>query len=235
MTRESRKSDHGPAPFVVFEGIDGSGTTTQCDLLVSSLRRAGRSVTRTREPGGTILAEAIRRLLLDPQTQITDAAEMLLYAASRAQHVAELILPSLQRGDVVVSDRFLDSSIAYQGHGRDLGEDLVRQVNEPAIGDCHPGLVVFLDLSVTTARERRVQRGGIPDRMEAAGDAFQEQVARAYRQLASEYGAGALLLDATQSRERLAARVWDEFCRRWPNSAAAQPTTGQREDSPCPA
>jgi dTMP kinase len=206
--------------FIVFEGIDGSGTTTQCELLTQRLRDSGLAVTQTREPGGTPLSERIRALLLDPENPISDITEMLLYAASRAQHVADVILPALQRGDLVVSDRYLDSSIAYQGYARHLGADLVRQVNAPATAGCEPGLVVYLDLPVATARERCRGRGTPADRIEAVGDDFQADVASAYRRIAAT-GRNALLLDATVSRETIASRVWEATQARWPHLIAA--------------
>lgn len=206
--------------FIVFEGIDGSGTTTQCQLLSARLTAAGLPVTPTREPGGTPLGEKIRSLLLDSGNPMTGVTEMLLYAAARAQHVAELIRPALRRGDVVVSDRFLDSSIAYQGHGRGLGPGLVEQINAPAVAGCMPDLVVYLDLPVAAARQRLQQRASPTDRLEAEGDRFQEIVARAFRHLADGGSERALVLDAAQPREWLAGAVWSALLSRWPASRA---------------
>ena len=210
--------------FIVLEGIDGSGTTTQCQVLVERLRRVGLVVTPTREPGGTPLSEQIRALVLDPGNTVSDVAEMLLYAASRAQHVAEVIRPALARGDVVVSDRYLDSSIAYQGYARNLGAELVRQINEPGTAGCEPGLILCLDLPVAVARQRRRQRDAPIDRMEAAGDAFQEKVATAYRAMART-GGHRLLLDATAPQEDLADAVWRATRARWPDLIPADSDT----------
>ena len=121
--------------FIVFEGVDGSGTTTQSRLLASHLREAGLPVTLTREPGGTPIAEKIRQLVLDPSIEgVSPMSELFLYAASRSQHVEEVIAPSLDRGDVVVCDRYIASSIAYQGYGRGLNLEEIEQINRLAVG-----------------------------------------------------------------------------------------------------
>jgi dTMP kinase len=206
----------GESRFIVFEGIDGSGTTTQAALLADRLEGCGIAVVRTREPGGTGLGERLRELLLDPVGRVADTTEMLLYAASRAQHVAELIRPALARGATVISDRFVDSSLAYQGSGRGLGLDLVRAVNAAAVAECVPGLTVYLDLSVAAARRRRLARGAVVDRVEAAGDALQQRVAEAYRRLARERGSAALVVDAAQTRACIGELVWRQVSRRWP-------------------
>jgi len=207
------------AYFIVFEGIDGSGTTTQAALLAKHLRDLGHEVTETREPGGTPIGERIRDLLLDPAVSLADAAEMLLYAAARAQHVAELIRPALQRGVSVICDRFLDSSLAYQGHGRNLGAGLVRVVNVPAVGDCTPDLVVFLDVPPEIASRRLQSRGGAPDRIERAGKALQAKVAAAYRELARERANAALVVDGAQTAERVSEDVWRHVTSLWPEIA----------------
>jgi dTMP kinase len=212
--------------FIVFEGIDGSGTTTQAAMLAARLGVCGVEVVQTREPGGTAVGERIRELVLDPAAAVADTAEMLLYAASRAQHVAELIRPSLQRGVTVISDRFVDSSLAYQGCARSLGLDLVRAANRPAVAECAPDLVVYLEVPISVARQRRLARGGPPDRVEAAGDALQELVAAAYRQLAAERGAAALVVDGTQSREPIAELIWHHVCTRWPELGHQRPRRG---------
>ena len=145
----------GESRFIVFEGIDGSGTTTQAALLAERLEARGVDVVRTREPGGTPLGEGLRRLLLDPASHMEDSTEALLYAASRAQHVAEVIRPAVHRGATVISDRFVDSTLAYQGCGRGLGVELVRSINAPAVADLLPDLTVYLDLPVAAAHRRR--------------------------------------------------------------------------------
>lgn len=203
--------------FIVFEGIDGSGTTTQCELLARYIEEQGLPVVRTREPGGTPLAEKIRHLVLDPTEEVDDITEMLLYAASRAQHVHQVIAPALQGGTTVVCDRFVASSLAYQGYGRGLGWEAVWQVNQAAVDGCLPDLTIYLDLPLAEASRRRRERGGSPDRLELAGERLQEQVARAYRDLADSRTDESLLLDGTRSRELLAGEILEKLQERWPH------------------
>lgn len=202
--------------FLVIEGIDGSGTTTQCELLVRRLERCGHAVTRTREPGGTPVAERLRQIVLDPSAAICDVAEMLLYAACRAQHVHEVIGPALDAGRIVVSDRFLASSLAYQGVGRGLGIETVRAANRESVGDCRPDLTLYLDLPVAVADQRRRARATPPDRLEQAGDDFQGRVAAGFLEVARRESTCAVVLDASQDRDALAAAVWEELLSRWP-------------------
>ena len=205
------------ALFIVFEGIDGSGTTTQCEFLARYLEKQGYEIVSTREPGGTPLAEKLRGLLLDPAEKIHDTTEMLLYAAGRAQHVHELILPALKAGKPVICDRFIASSLAYQGYGRGLGVDVVRQVNLYAVRSCLPDLTVYLDLPVEVARRRRRRRADRPDRLEQAGDLLQEKVCQAYRKIAREQPEASLIVDATRSREDIAAEIRSKLLERWPS------------------
>lgn len=206
--------------FIVFEGIDGSGTTTQCELLARNLEGWGCQVVRSREPGGTPLGEKIRHLVLDPTAKVGDMAEMLLYAASRAEHVREVIAPALHQGKTVVCDRFVASSLAYQGLGRDLGIETVWGVNQLAVGNCMPDLTVFLDIPLAEARRRRQQRGRRPDRLEREGDALQERVARGYREVTAENQEGTLVLDGTGAPENLAVQIENEIRARWPQFSA---------------
>lgn len=202
--------------FIVFEGIDGSGTTTQCELLASYIEERGYPVVQTREPGGTPLAEKIRKLVLDPAENIHCTTEMLLYAASRAQHVHELVDPALKEGKTVICDRFIASSLAYQGYGRDLGVEVVRQVNRYAVADCLPDLTIYLDLPLDVAILRRQQRAGSPDRLEREGDQLQEKVSLAYREVAKQQLETALILDATAGEEELADEIRTRLRERWP-------------------
>lgn len=167
--------------FVTLEGIDGSGKSTQADLLAGALERSGRDVVRTREPGGTTLGEAVRAILLDGEGAVSGAAEVLLFAAARAQLVREVIAPALADGRWVVCDRFLDSSLAYQGGARGAGIDVVAGVNALAVGESMPDMTLLLSISPERAAARRA---GAADRIEAEGLALQERVARAYRQIA---------------------------------------------------
>lgn len=203
--------------FIVFEGIDGSGTTTQCELLARYIEEQGHPVVHTREPGGTPLAEKIRHLVLDPTEEVDDITEMLLYAASRAQHVHQLIAPALREGTAVVCDRFVASSLAYQGYGRGLGLEPVWQVNQAAVDGCLPDLTIYLDLPLGEARRRRRERAGKPDRMELAGERLQEKVAKAYRELAGSREDESIILDGTRSQERLAGEVLGKLQERWPH------------------
>ena len=147
--------------FVVFEGPDGSGTSTQCQIMCDRLRSLGHEIVQTREPGGTEAGERIRALVLDGTLEdLDDVAELLLYAASRRQHLQQLIEPSLAAGKPVISDRYAASSFAYQGAGRGLGPEVVTVVNELATSGREPDATVFLDLPLHQAVRRRRNRGG---------------------------------------------------------------------------
>jgi dTMP kinase len=202
--------------FIVFEGIDGSGTTTQCGLLSKYIESQGHRVVVTREPGGTILGEKLRALLLGPSEEICYPAEMMLYAASRAQHVHQVIGPALSAGTPVVCDRFVASSLAYQGCGRGLGLEVVRIVNEYVIGDNQPDQTIYLDVPVEIARQRCIQRCQELDRIELAGDRLQEKVQKAYREIASQQGETAWILDGTRNCDSLAEEIRSLLLTRWP-------------------
>jgi dTMP kinase len=193
--------------MVAFEGGDGSGKSTQIALLRDHLEALGLRVVVTREPGGTAIGERIRELLLDPgSAAMTDRAEALLYAAARAQHVEEVIAPALADGAVVLCDRFIDSSVAYQGAGRGLGEPRVEALNLWATAGVLADLVVLLDLDAGEGLRRAVADTG-PDRLEAAGDRFHADVRAAYRRRAAAEPHRWLLLDAAQPVADLHARI----------------------------
>jgi dTMP kinase len=192
-----------PGRFIVLEGGDATGKTTQAALLATRLRDQGREVVQTFEPGGTALGSSLRRLLLDGEGTVEPEAEALLMAADRAQHVLEVVRPSLGRGDWVVSDRFMPSSLAYQGVGRGLGVPTIEIVNGIATGGLEPDLVVVLDLPPEVATERF---GAARDRLEEEDDAFRLAVHEAYRDLAGSRGW--VLLDASGPVDDVAARVW---------------------------
>lgn len=183
---------------MTLEGIDGSGKSTQADLLADALERSGRDVVRTREPGGTALGEAVRELLLDGAGAVSEAAEVLLFAAARAQLVRDVIAPALADGRWVVCDRFLDSSLAYQGGARGAGIDLVAEVNALAVGENMPDMTLLLSISPERAEARR--RGG-DDRIEAEGLVLQERVARAYREIAEGDPVRVRVVDADRPEE----------------------------------
>jgi dTMP kinase len=174
-----------PGRFVVFEGADGSGKSTQAVAVAAALRARGLKVCETFEPGATSLGAVVRGVLLHGADPVTPVAEALLMAADRAQHVAEVIAPALARGEWVVSDRHLPSSLVYQGEVRGLGVDVVRALNSSAVGTVVPDAVVVLDVSDDEARARR---SDAPDRIEGEGDAFHAAVAEAYRALARREG-----------------------------------------------
>jgi dTMP kinase len=171
--------------FVVFEGGDGSGKSTQAVALAAGLRARGLTVCETFEPGGTRLGGVLRAALLHGPDPVAPVAEALLMAADRAQHVAEVVAPALARGEWVVSDRFLPSSLVYQGVVRGLGVDIVRSLNAAAVGTVVPDAVVVLDVPDPEARARR---SDAPDRIEGEGDAFHVAVSDAYRSLAPSEG-----------------------------------------------
>ncbi|MBT3343263.1 MAG: dTMP kinase [Gemmatimonadetes bacterium] len=204
--------------FLVFEGIDGSGTTTQARRLYDRLHRDGHRPILTREPGGTPLAERIRALVLDPEAgQVDNITELLLYGASRRQHVTELIAPTLASGKPVISDRYASSTVAYQGVGRGLGVELATVVNDIAIGATTPDTTICLDLSVEHASERRRNRGGIVDRLEQAGDSLQQSVRDAYLAMAQADPERWYVLDAVAEAERLHQDIWTYLNNRYPN------------------
>ena len=187
--------------FVVVEGGEASGKSTQVPLLVARLRARGREVVATREPGGTDAGAALRVVALD--RGVAPEAEALVMAADRAQHVAELIRPALEAGRWVVSDRFVPSSLAYQGVGRGLGVDHIEELSRWATGGLEPDLVVVVDVDDAVAGLRR---DGPSDRLEEAGAAFHAQVRRAYRDLAGERGW--VLVDGDAPIDAVAERIW---------------------------
>jgi dTMP kinase len=191
--------------FIAIEGVDGSGKSTQIARLAAALREKGHSVVVTREPGGTVFGERLRGLLLGSDSpKISPEAEALGFAASRAQLVSEVIRPALASGAWVVSDRFVDSSLAYQGSARGLGVERVRAANAIAVDGCLPDLVVVLDIPVGEARARET---GPDDRIESEGSDLQERVAVGYRLLADESPERIVLVPATGSAEEVACRV----------------------------
>jgi dTMP kinase len=192
----------GRGRFVAFEGGEGTGKSTQARLLAEAL-----DAVLTREPGGTGLGERIRRLLLEAGDPVGARAEALLFAAARAQHVDEVIRPALEAGRHVVTDRFLHSSIAYQGHGRDLPPDEIAELSRWATEDLQPDLVILLEVTPEVAG-RRLDRP--LDRMEAAGDGFHDRVRDGFRALAAADPGRWVVLDGDRPVDDLAASVADE-------------------------
>jgi len=191
--------------FIVFEGGDGAGKSTQCRSLLHRLRQRGYPVVITREPGGTPLGESLRRLLKSRQT-ISNLSELLLFEAARAQLVEQVILPALLVGETVICDRFTASSIAYQGYGRGLDLGLIYQLNDYATGELSPDLTIWLDLPVKVAMARREQSDG--DTFDGASPEFHEKVREGYSALSEQNPGKWLVLDATQSPQELARTIW---------------------------
>ena len=195
--------------WITFEGGDGSGKTTQAALLEEWLRSRGRTVVRTREPGGTEVGVLIRDIVLHHRGDIAPRAEALLYAADRAHHVATHVRPALERGDVVIQDRYLDSSVAYQGAGRVLDANEIRDLSLWATGGALPDLTVLLDLDPAAARARLDADDKPFDRLEAEKAEFHERVRAAYLGLAASEPERFLVLDASLPVEMLAAAIRD--------------------------
>lgn len=204
----------GPGLFVTFEGGDGAGKTTQASMLEEWLTAQRRDVVRTREPGGTEVGVRIREIVLHHRGHIAARAEALLYAADRAHHVETVVQPAIARGDVVIQDRYLDSSVAYQGAGRVLDADDVRALSLWATGGLLPDLTVLLDLDPAAAR-RRLDADDKPfDRLEAEKSDFHARVRTGFLDLARRETERFVVLDATQAPEILAARVRDAVAAR---------------------
>lgn len=194
--------------FIAIEGGDGAGKSTQARLLAGRLREAGHEVVLTYEPGDTRIGPDVRRLVLDVASEGLDPrAEALLYAADRAEHVAALIRPALERGAVVITDRYIDSSIAYQGVGRDLGVDEIAALSAFATGGLLPDLTVVLDVPEDV---RRPRIAGLGDRLEREAAEFHETVRQAYLDRASADPGRYLVVDASQPPGRLAELIGEQ-------------------------
>jgi dTMP kinase len=189
--------------FVAFEGGDGAGKSTQVALLAAALERAGLDVLVTRQPGGTPLGARVRELVLHGD-HVSPRAEALLYAADKAQHVDTVVAPALADGHVVITDRYVDSSIAYQGAGRDLGPQEVAKLQRWAVGGLAPDLTIVLDVAPATGRERR---GDLHDRLEAEGDDFHEAARQHFLLLAAADPEHYLVVDGARPAEEIHAEV----------------------------
>ena len=193
----------GQGLFISFEGIDGVGKSTQADLMETYLSERGLTVVRTLEPGGTDLGQEIRHLLLHRKGEVSARSEALLYAADRAHHVASKISPALAEGKVVITDRFLDSSVAYQGAGRELDLTEVRNLSLWAVNNLLPDLTVLLDLDAELAAKRRGQTGQEPDRLEREKIEFFEAARNSYLELAKAEPNRFFVVDANQPPDEI--------------------------------
>jgi dTMP kinase len=197
--------------FITFEGIDGCGKSTQLRLLASELRMRGLEVVSTREPGGTTLGKLIRNLLLDPQIEVDPLAELLLFAADRAQHVRTLLRPAIESGSVVLSDRYADATAAYQGAGRNFTPAMIAEVIRIATGGLKPDLTLIFDLAVAEGLSRTSRRTNETDdrkdRLDAEDAAFHTRVRNAYLQLARDEPERVRIIDAggsiTETHDRV--------------------------------
>ena len=196
-----------PGLFITLEGGDGSGKSTQAQLLTEWLQAQGRTVVRTREPGGTEVGVEIREIVLHHRGEVSPRAEALLYAADRAQHIATLVRPALARGEIVIQDRYLDSSVAYQGAGRVLGGTEVRDLSLWAVEGLLPHLTLLLDLDETAARSRLDADNKVFDRLEAEKGEFHARVRAAFLDLAAAEPDRFLVLDAAAPIEEIAEHI----------------------------
>lgn len=197
--------------FITFEGPDGSGKTTQIERLKTFILEKGYDAILTREPGGTRISEKIREIILDKNNMEMDyMTEALLYAASRAQHVAQVIKPALEAGRAVICDRFMDSSIVYQGHGRKLG-DCVRIINEYAVRGCFPDITFLLKVDPEIGKGRI--KADEQDRLELEKLDYHREVFKAYEQLEKQYPARIIGIDASRSIDEISAEIQEHIDR----------------------
>lgn len=201
--------------FITFEGIDGSGKSTQIQLLKDMLEKRNHVVTLLREPGGNILSEQIRQLLLDSKEQVDPRCELLLFTAARAQLVSSVIRPALEAGYIVICDRYIDSSVAYQGYGRGLSIESIESINDFATAGLVPDITFIFDLSVDDAAKRAGFRSNDnqtkADRMERSGDAFFERTKQGYLKIAKKSDRNIFIINANDAmndiREQVASIV----------------------------
>ena len=196
-----------PGLFITFEGGDGSGKSTQVSLLADWLNAQGKQTLVTREPGGTDVGIELRNIVLHRKGDLAPRAEALLYAADRAHHIYSVVRPALEAGTVVVQDRYLDSSVAYQGAGRVLKEEEVRDVSLWATENLLPDLTIVLDAPASVLRERIDRDNRVFDRLEAEGDQFHERVREAYRRFAEAEPDRLHIIDATATPEEIHQQV----------------------------
>ena len=198
--------------FITFEGSEGCGKTTQIEALAKALEAQGKTVLITREPGGTLIGEKIRNLLQDPshKNEISDMAELLLFSASRAELIVSRIQPALKRGEIVICDRFYDSTYVYQGLGRAIDMEIVEQLNQITVGTLKPDLTILLDLDAKVGIDRAKSRqSGELDRIENESLAFFEAVRNGYLELAKKEPERFKTIDGLLSVDAIKAIIWD--------------------------
>lgn len=196
--------------FISFEGLEGSGKSTQIAKLVKKLKTQGYEVVATREPGGTPIGEKIRKITHDKNnSELTAKTEAYLMSAARAQHVEEVIKPALKQKKIVICDRFLDSSLAYQGYGRKLGVETIEELNRLAVDDLMPDLTVYLDITPEEGTKRRNGTNKL-DRLDLQSKEFYSRVYAGYRQLLQKNRGRFLVLDAEDTPENIATLIWEE-------------------------
>lgn len=192
--------------FITFEGVEGSGKSTQIDLLAEFLSENGYKVVKTREPGGTTIGDKIRKIVLNPEfTEMDFKAEALLYAANRAQHVAEVIKPALEKGKVILSDRYIDSSLAYQSFGRGLDQKKVEMISRWATDDLEPDLTILLDIPADEGLERT--ESSLADRIEQEDIGFHERVSKGFLKLAKKLHKRIKVINATKDMDQIHQEV----------------------------
>lgn len=196
--------------FITFEGPDGSGKTTVSTAVVERLKKEGYPVMYTREPGGSHIAEEIRQVILDPaNTAMDERTEALLYAASRRQHLQEIVLPALEKGITVISDRFVDSSLAYQGCGRQIGMEEVAAINRFAVEGHMPDRTIFLNVDADTGLKRIASRTYL-DRLDQESKDFHERVYAGYQKVIEMYRDRMTVLDASKPAEEVIQKAYEE-------------------------
>src|SRR5437868_7640819 len=209
-------------PFITFDGSEGYGKSTQVQLLATHLKILGVPFLVTREPGGTAIGETIRELLqFAPQSAaMTPETELLLFEASRAQLVREVIKPALERGECIIADRFFDSTTVYQGVARKLDKKIVHQLNAFAVGDCIPDITFLLDVDLETTRAR-LKGPRRPDRMEQQADEFYENVRDGYLEFAKWQKDRVVVIKGWESPQDIANEIWNILSKRFPDLAKA--------------
>lgn len=206
-----KRLPRGKRLFITFEGVEGSGKSTQLNMLHAHLLRMNMDVVSTHEPGGTRIGEDIRRILLDPANKEMHAmTETMLYAADRVQHVYEVIRPAMNQGKIVICDRYVDSTLAYQGVARRMGMEGIQNLNEWITEDLYPDLTFLLEIPYRAGLKRMQKRSRSADRMENQPDSFHEQVQEAYKTLAKIFSNRYVILNGADKPENIHHKVMQE-------------------------